>query len=42
MRQLSSDGDNDVQDSLGHCSLDRDTHLEGSLGNRYIENRIDI
>ena len=41
MRQLSSDGQNDVQDNIDHCSLDRDTYLEGSLGDRYIEDRID-
>ena len=39
MRQLSSDGHNDVQDRIDHCSLDRDTYLEGSPGDRYIEDR---
>ena len=41
MRQISSDKDNDGHDSIDHCSPDRDTYLEGSLGNRYIEDRID-
>ena len=41
MRQLSSEGDDDVHDRIDHCFLARDTYLEGSLGERYIEDRFD-